>query len=1271
MEIYGASAPANNAPAVSLTAPANNATFTEGDNITISANATDSDGSISKVEFYRGSTKLGEDLTSPFSYSWTTATAGTYTISAKATDNDGAATTSSTRSITVNTPANNAPTVSLTAPANNATFTEGNNITISANATDSDGSISKVEFYRGSTKLGEDLTSPFSYSWTTATAGTYTISAKATDNDGAATTSSTRSITVNTAPPTGGGTNLALNKTVTGFSQAENGNPATNINDGSNSNRWAADGFPQWVEIDLGSVQSIDELKMIPFSNRAYQFTLEGKTTSGGSYTSILNATNNTSGGSLITKTFTAKQARYVKLTITGASGYSGSWATIHELELYGNGGGTPANTAPTVSLTAPAHNATFSAGQDITITANAADTDGTIAKVEFYRGSTKIGTDNTAPYSFTWTSVPQGSFNLTAKATDNDGAATTSSVRSITVNAPAQIVEVLFDEDFNNGIPSGWKLYKPTTSHHWQLWSSAQGEGINGSACLHTKKAITGDYFASVDVTLEAGVEYIFTYNVKMPQGTGQRTIYTGYNTAQVNDTNTVQLSKNPVLTDTYTQLPFLPVSTKFTVPATGTYNMIVWSTGGGYKHMYVDDVSLQRAVYPTASVTAPVAGTIQTEGTATSITVSANASDLDGSVSEVIFFANGEEIGRDETAPYSITWTNVLPAEYDLTVQVTDDQNLTTMSAPSAYKVTFNDGSLPEYIHYSFNDGWQGWEKPTDYNLAYKHEGDGGYNNTGKIYMQSDNATRFMNSPKLYLFAGETYTAQFRSDARSSNKNQILAINTVKSRTGSTVLINHPANTSDDYLLLSTNFTVPANGGYYLLAHTLQSGSVKQYMDEIRLIGNINIGPQVALSYPAANFKMAEGASMTITADAFDSDGTVDNVKFYVNGSLVSTDNTAPYSTNWTATTAGTFEIEAIATDADAGQGSSQKITVTVDENRLQASSYLGGSGDGDAVRGAVIQADGKIVLAANIGNKTFSGATTTNLNGATSSTSGAIVRLSADGQTVLSVTRLAAEVSDISTDNSGNLYVACVGDGLIKLNSTATLLSWKKTVSGKFAQRVDAGPSGRTAALFTTAHDIDEAKQGGGEVRVYTSTGSQTGSYSASGQYTNDICIDEASQTVIVLGYKNVTTNDGDDNHFPVDIPWYKGYSYTGTLKYKGYDWAADDQDPRWHNRADNNMADSRGARCDIGEDGKLYMVFETDGGNHPFRYLPFDNLAPASIVGGDNYSEFFNTDTEPKIFVARYEPADGNYVLGQQITNRLSNGAGNTIRTRTEP
>ncbi len=94
-----------------------------------------------------------------------------------------------------------------------------------------------------------------------------------------------------------------------------------------------------------------------------------------------------------------------------------------------------PSNQAPTVSLTAPSNNATYTAGATVTLSANASDADGTISKVEFYNGSTLLGTDNTAPYSFAWANVGAGSYSLTAKAFDNAGATKTSTAVSITVN--------------------------------------------------------------------------------------------------------------------------------------------------------------------------------------------------------------------------------------------------------------------------------------------------------------------------------------------------------------------------------------------------------------------------------------------------------------------------------------------------------------------------------------------------------------------------------------------------------------------------------------------------------------------------------------------------------------------------------------------------------------------------------------------------------------------------------------------------------------------
>ena len=95
----------------------------------------------------------------------------------------------------------------------------------------------------------------------------------------------------------------------------------------------------------------------------------------------------------------------------------------------------TNANNPPFVEITSPMDNATFNAGANITLAANALDFDGTIAKVEFLQGTNKLGEDTTNPYSFTWNSVPAGHYFITARATDDKGAVSISDPVEIFVN--------------------------------------------------------------------------------------------------------------------------------------------------------------------------------------------------------------------------------------------------------------------------------------------------------------------------------------------------------------------------------------------------------------------------------------------------------------------------------------------------------------------------------------------------------------------------------------------------------------------------------------------------------------------------------------------------------------------------------------------------------------------------------------------------------------------------------------------------------------------
>ena len=76
----------------------------------------------------------------------------------------------------------------------------------------------------------------------------------------------------------------------------------------------------------------------------------------------------------------------------------------------------------PSVEITSPANNANFESGTEITLTADAIDTDGTISSVTFYDGTTVISTDNSSPYSATWNTAVLGSHTVKAIAIDNEG---------------------------------------------------------------------------------------------------------------------------------------------------------------------------------------------------------------------------------------------------------------------------------------------------------------------------------------------------------------------------------------------------------------------------------------------------------------------------------------------------------------------------------------------------------------------------------------------------------------------------------------------------------------------------------------------------------------------------------------------------------------------------------------------------------------------------------------------------------------------------------
>ena len=204
----------NIAPYVSITHPVKNGiNYPVDTNISISATASDFDGTVSKVEFLKNNILIPgcTKVTTPYFCTLPLDTLGSFVLTARATDNKGVISTSNPVTVATDgtTPPPSditPPTISLITPANASTVS--GTVSITANALDNVG-IANVQFKLNNNNLGAlDSASPYTYPWNTTTVanGTYNITAVAKDNAGNSTTSATRTVTVNNTgvvpPPT-------------------------------------------------------------------------------------------------------------------------------------------------------------------------------------------------------------------------------------------------------------------------------------------------------------------------------------------------------------------------------------------------------------------------------------------------------------------------------------------------------------------------------------------------------------------------------------------------------------------------------------------------------------------------------------------------------------------------------------------------------------------------------------------------------------------------------------------------------------------------------------------------------------------------------------------------------------------------------------------------------------------------------------------------------------------------------------------------------------
>ncbi len=333
---------------------------------------------------------------------------GTHTISAKVDDINRFAeldetNNTLTQTITVGTGDTTLPTAAITAPANNSTVS-GTTVNITATATDNVGVVG-VQFKLDGANLGVEVTtSPYSFTWDTTTAvnGSHSLTAVARDSTGNTATSAPVAVTVNNS-----GANLLPDVIVTDLVYSNGVFTSTIKNQGTAPT-------PSGVTIGVG-------------------YSVDGVYKTWGARSTALaagaTATISTNGGAYIIPNGT--------YTISAKVDDLNRFAELDEannsltLPLTVNSGDS---VLPTVTINAPANNATVSGGM-VNIDAIASD-NVAVAGVQFKLDGVNLGTEDTStPYSLTWDSstVANGSHTITAIARDTAGNSATSS--AVTVN--------------------------------------------------------------------------------------------------------------------------------------------------------------------------------------------------------------------------------------------------------------------------------------------------------------------------------------------------------------------------------------------------------------------------------------------------------------------------------------------------------------------------------------------------------------------------------------------------------------------------------------------------------------------------------------------------------------------------------------------------------------------------------------------------------------------------------------------------------------------
>jgi hypothetical protein len=586
-----------------------------------------------------------------------------------------------------------------------------------ADASDSDGNITKVDFYADGQLLGTDSSNAYTLAWTPVQTGTYQLTAVATDNSQTTTTSTPVEVVVVPSPPPN--PNPAPNPTRTNVALASNGGVATAVNvydslflagganDGDrrgaqigNNGGWMSrpNTSPAWLQVAFAGVRAIDTACVVgaqdnwraPIEPHAgTPFTLYGlldfvlESWSGSAWQPIPGTA--VIGNTQVFRclTFPAISTSRIRVVVTRAAD---RYTRVIELEAWS----APASQPPVVTLVNATSGPITAGVTAVQLQADASDGDGTVTKVDFYANGDLLGTDASGAYTWVWTPAQAGTYQVTAVATDDSLAATTSTAVQVVVSPnsptpnPGRTNVALAT---NGGLATAVNVYGAGFAAAGANDGDRRGEqiGDNGGWMSQpdTSPAWLQVAFTGVQTIGEACV--VGTQdNWRAPIEPTSATEFTMYGLVDFDLQSWDGNAWRPILGTTVTNNTKVLRCLTFPEVATSRIRLRVTRTLDRYTRV----IELEAWTAPPATSQPPVVTLANlTSGPivagVTAVQLQADASDSDGTIATVDFYVNGQLVGTDASTAFTLNWTPALPGTYRFNAVATDNSQATSTSA------------------------------------------------------------------------------------------------------------------------------------------------------------------------------------------------------------------------------------------------------------------------------------------------------------------------------------------------------------------------------------------------------------------------------------------------------------------------------------------------------------------------------------------------------------------------------------------------------------